>query len=135
MRSGRNGSPGYRIGLAAGGALIASGDDRLSVRERQFETSTIAFTPPASRPGVGRPPEVRLIHLDLAGPSVAPGLEVDFDGVRRGAVPIPGSPGLLSGGLIATLVVRRRAHHPGPPAPLAHGWEAPRNHESRRLRA
>lgn len=67
----------YGVQLLAGGNVLASDDNSLSLAPGTFGTSTIEFTTGATHPGLGENLEIRLF-----GPTVG---EVEFDNVRLGA--------------------------------------------------
>ena len=103
-----DGFPGYRVELLAGGTVIASDDNSLTIDERVFELSTVSFTTGAAHAQLGQQLGIRLINPNPANPP--PGdIEVDFDDVRLTAtgVPEPASAALMLGGLFVALRRRR----------------------------
>ncbi|MEL6108709.1 MAG: PEP-CTERM sorting domain-containing protein, partial [Planctomycetota bacterium] len=105
--------PGYRIDLMAGGEVIATDQDSLTIGEGEFALSTIDFRASADHALLGQSLGIRVVNLNEipAGFSQAtsPDLEVDFDDIRLSVTSIPepsGSAVLLAASLL--LVARRR---------------------------
>ena len=95
--------PGYRIDLLAGGTVIASDTNSLTISEGQFATANVSFTSGATHAQLGQNLAIRLVNLNVIPPGftqmTSPDLEVDFDRVAlqaTSAVPEPGSLTLLS---------------------------------------
>lgn len=99
--------PGYRVDLMAGGNVLASDNNTLTIAEGAWALSTVTFTTgnsvlPSQALGI------RLVSLNAT--NAVPDNEVDFDQVQLDAlaVPEPGSLILLGGGFIALALRRRR---------------------------
>lgn len=107
------GFPGYRVDLLAGGAVIASDNNSLTLGEGVFATSTVSFATGAIHANLGQQLAIRLVNLNLPGPIGNPnnGIEVNFDNVRLDATatPTPASMALFGLGLLGLCVMRRRA--------------------------
>lgn len=99
--------PGYRIDLLAGGSVIATDNNTLSIAEGAWGTSTVTFTT-----GSSVTPDqflgIRLVSLNAT--TGTPDNEVDFDDVQLTAVAIPEPSALLflCGSMLAVFAYRRR---------------------------
>ena len=106
--------PGYRVDLLAGGVVVASDDDSLTIAEAEFETSVLEFTVGDSHALLGQQLGIRLVNLneipDGFTQGTSPDLEVDFDLVTLDATSIPEPRlGLLCCLAIAGLGFRNRS--------------------------
>lgn len=106
--------PGYRVDLLAGGTVIASDLNSLSIPEAEFDLSTVEFTTGESHAFLGQSLGIRLTNLNQipAGfdQTTSPDLEVDFDDVQliaTTAIPEPGIP-LVSGIVLSLLLLQRK---------------------------
>ena len=99
--------PGYRVDFIAGGSVIASDDDSLTIAEGAWETSTVTYTT-GSTVTPGQNIGIRLVNLNAT--DEAPDNEVDFDDVQLTAVavPEPRLATLLVSLFSASFLVRRR---------------------------
>ena len=78
------GFPGYAVQLLAGGNIIAQDYNTLNPAEGLFATSMVNYTALANDPNLGKPLEIRLLHL-----AQNPGTELGFDDVRLDATKVP----------------------------------------------
>jgi hypothetical protein len=94
-----SGFPGYRVDLLAGGQVIASNLNLVSIAEGQFATVTVQLNVGATHDQLGQQLGIRLVNLNAVDPA-APSAdrEVDFDHVRltATAVPEPGVAGAVA---------------------------------------
>ncbi|MEO1529037.1 MAG: PEP-CTERM sorting domain-containing protein [Planctomycetota bacterium] len=94
--------PGYRVDLLAGGQVLASDLNSLTIDEGEFALATIDFRAGADHALIGEALGIRLVSLNEI-PSgftqaTSPDLEVDFDDVRLSvtSVPEPSALGLVA---------------------------------------
>ena len=99
-----SGFPGYRIELLAGGTVLGTGNNTLSIAEGTFGTSTVVFSTGISHPNAGQALGIRLINLNGSG------IEVNFDNVRLEAVavPEPSTWNLVLGATLLTMALAKR---------------------------
>lgn len=106
--------PGYRIDLLAGGQVIATDDNSLTIGEGEFALSTIDFRAGQDHALLGQALGIRVVNLNDIPTgftqATSPDLEVDFDDVRLSvtSIPEPSSGALLLGMASWTVLARRR---------------------------
>lgn len=103
------GFPGYAVQLLAGGNIIAQDYNTLNPAEGLFATSMVNYTALANDPNLGKPLEIRLLHL-----AQNPGTELGFDDVRLEATQVPEPTsilGLLGLGAIGAATALKKKQH------------------------
>ncbi|MGJ8655984.1 MAG: PEP-CTERM sorting domain-containing protein [Akkermansiaceae bacterium] len=84
-----NGNPGYRVELLAGGSVISSDNNGLTIPEGEFALSTVTFLADGSHPQLGQNLEIRLVNENFLTADPDAFLEIDYDDVQLSAVPVP----------------------------------------------
>ena len=106
------GFPGYRVELLAGGVVIASDNNTLSIGEGVFATSTVTYTSGTTDARAGQALGIRLMNLNFSStsPNNASGIEVNFDDVHLISTAVPEPSALALVGLAGLTVwgLRRR---------------------------
>lgn len=111
--------PGYRIELLAGGVVLSTDLNSLTIAEGEFATSTIQFSTGTSHAQLGQNLGIRLVNLNVIPDgftqATSPDLEVDFDNVVLQANAIPEPSAFYLFGIIALsyLAVRRTRSNQG----------------------
>lgn len=110
------GFPGYRVELLAGGVVIASDNNTLTIGEGIFLPSTVTYTSGASDPLAGQALSIRLLNLNgthLPTPrSGNYGIEVNFDDVHLDATAVPEPSALALAGFAGLLAWQARRSRP-----------------------
>lgn len=103
-----SGFPGYRVDLLAGGVVIASDNNSLTIPELEFSTSTVSFSTDAGHALLGQSLGIRLVNLNTQ--QALEDIEVDFDDVQLEAtsVPEPSAIILFGAGILGLIVHSRR---------------------------
>lgn len=98
--------PGYRVDLLAGGVVIASDNDSLTIPEYEWATSTINFSTGGTHAQLGQALGIRLVNLNFTNDAGIDN-EVDFDNVILSVQPIPepSTGALIIGGLAIAVVL------------------------------
>jgi len=111
-----NGFPGYRIDFVAGGVVLDSDINTLSIAEGEWGTSTVTYTTGVTHAQLGQALEIRLVNLNVIDPGAPTAdIEVDFDNVRLNATPAIPEPtsALLLIPAAALLISRRQRSSSG----------------------